>query len=49
MEEQPKHDCCKGCLKGKPGENVSCRAKMIVTAIDTTGKVPVKNDKINTL
>lgn len=34
MIKQSKKECCKGCQNGKPGGNPSCKAKLMVEAIN---------------
>ncbi|WP_339687226.1 hypothetical protein [uncultured Nonlabens sp.] len=29
MKSEKKDKCCQGCKKGKPGENLSCQAKLL--------------------
>lgn len=29
MKNETKKECCNGCLRGKPGGNASCQAKLV--------------------
>ena len=33
MSQKTKNECCNGCKNGKPGQNPSCQAKLMIDAI----------------
>lgn len=42
--ETTKDDCCQGCKKGQPGQNKTCKAKLMLEHIEKSkeGKTQTK-------
>lgn len=34
-----KKNCCKGCKKGQPGKNESCKARLLLEKINNSKKI----------